>query len=146
MNINEEQGFWHPDHGYWQCLAKVTQEEFNSFPSGTKQVPIKPGFGYNYNGTHWEPPSEEFLKETAIKNIYNIRKKLLKSVVDPWITNTLRFQGLSTEEQNQMTEYRQALLDITKQPGYPLNITWPNPPSFVPVYPTPPSDPVTLQI
>lgn len=40
-------------------------------------------------------------------------------------TVTLRWVGYTEEYQKALTGYRQALLDVTKQPGFPTNVTWP---------------------
>ena len=41
----------------------------------------------------------------------------------------IRWETMSPEEQQVWKDYRQALLDITEQPGWPWNITWPLHPS-----------------
>jgi hypothetical protein len=43
--------------------------------------------------------------------------------------NPMWWASMSTEEQAEVSEYRQALLNITDQAGYPLQIDWPPPPA-----------------
>ena len=56
------------------------------------------------------------------------RNQLLVSDVDPIVTNPLRWNDLTAEKQQEWTDYRTALLDITDQAGFPNTITWPTKP------------------
>lgn len=77
------------------------------------------------NVTPYVPPTaEEILAEATIEAKMQ-RKYLLETVVDPIVTNPLRWADLSAEEQERVKTYRQALLDITDQVGFPHNIEWP---------------------
>ena len=53
------------------------------------------------------------------------RDRKLQSQVDPLISNPLRWAGLSAEKQSEWTAYRQALLDVPQQAGFPHNVVWP---------------------
>lgn len=46
--------------------------------------------------------------------------------------NPMWWQSLDGERQAQVSAYRQALLDITRQPGYPITISWPVTPAWLP--------------
>lgn len=48
-----EIGFFHPVNGYWQTNSGVSDEILNSYPEGTIQVPVKPGYEYIWNGYEW---------------------------------------------------------------------------------------------
>lgn len=54
------------------------------------------------------------------------RDDLLKSDVDP--INAVRWNAMTTEQQTAWTTYRQALLDVPQQAGFPNTITWPTKP------------------
>jgi len=56
------------------------------------------------------------------------RNYLLINFVDPLVTNPLRWEGLTADKQQEWRDFRQALLDITDQEGYPHNIVWPTQP------------------
>ena len=56
------------------------------------------------------------------------RDNLLKSEVDPIVTNPLRWADMTTEQQNAWSQYRTDLLNITDQAGFPHNVTWPTKP------------------
>jgi len=49
----------------------------------------------------------------------------LERDVDPIAGNALRWADLSASEQLKLATYRQALLDITEQEGFPENVIWP---------------------
>jgi len=66
------------------------------------------------------PPTEEYLAEMA----RNERGALLRHL-DTILTNPLRWASYSEEQQAVITKYRQDLLDITDQEGFPNKIGWP---------------------
>lgn len=59
------------------------------------------------------------------------RDQLLTTSVDPVVTNPLRWAALGAEQQQALAVYRQALLDVPAQPGFPHEIAWPSPPESV---------------
>lgn len=48
-----EKGFYHPSWGYWQTLTDPSAEIVTTYPDGTVEVPLKPGGGYDWNGSEW---------------------------------------------------------------------------------------------
>ena len=54
----------------------------------------------------------------------------LLSEVDAFASNPLRWEQLSNVQKGEVREYRQALITIAKQKGWPLNIKWPVKPEF----------------
>lgn len=80
-------------------------------------------------GKTWtEPFSEE---EIANYNanlpsvVRNQRDFLLSTEVDAIAGNALRWNALTTEQQQVWSDYRQALLDIPQQAGFPHEVVWP---------------------
>lgn len=59
------------------------------------------------------------------------REGALEFEVDPFVSNPLRWESLSEAEQAEVRTYRQALLDVTDQSGFPSNISWPSKPSVL---------------
>ncbi len=51
------------------------------------------------------------------------RDNLLKETVDS--VNPMRWEALSEEQKDAWRAYRQALLDVPQQEGFPTNIVWP---------------------
>ena len=54
------------------------------------------------------------------------RDTLLKETVDS--VNPMRWEAMSDEQKDAWRVYRQALLDVPQQEGFPTNIIWPNMP------------------
>lgn len=73
------------------------------------------------------PTSEEIIQEQAA-DARSFRSVLLENHVDPLVSNSLRWNDMTDSQRNAWTTYRQELLDITKQSGFPQNITWPTMP------------------
>jgi hypothetical protein len=71
-------------------------------------------------------PSNRVGLEDAVRGL---RDTLLKEKIDTF--NPIRYATLTTEQQQELATYRQALLDVPAQAGYPANVVWPVPPSFV---------------
>jgi len=64
--------------------------------------------------------------ERAIIEKRQERDELLKTVVDAM--NLMRWESLSETERQAYRDYRQALLDVPHQEGFPENIIWPEEP------------------
>jgi hypothetical protein len=125
-----EKGFYHPTTGYWQTLSDPSEEIRSQYPQGTIEVPLIPGRGYQFNGTEWIAPSQEWLDNTAAEEARNIRDNRLSTEIDPILTNPLRWADLNQEKQQELTDYRRNLLDISNQEGWPHNINWPTKPNY----------------
>jgi hypothetical protein len=125
-----EKGFYHPTIGYWQTLSDPSEEYRSQYPEGTIEVPIKPGAGYEFDGTEWVAPSQEWLDNTAAEEARFIRDDKLSTEVDPIATNPLRWADLTPEKQQEWTDYRRDLLNISNQEGWPHNINWPEKPNY----------------
>ena len=54
------------------------------------------------------------------------RDMLLSSDID--VINAVRWNSFTTEQQAAWTQYRQDLLNIPQQQGFPFNVTWPTKP------------------
>ena len=66
---------------------------------------------------------DALVHERAIKEKRQERDELLRKVADAM--NPMRWEGLSEPEKQAYRDYRQALLDIPQQAGFPENIKWP---------------------
>jgi hypothetical protein len=63
---------------------------------------------------------------TALRNL---RDRILNETVDR--INPIRYASLTTEQQQELIAYRQALLDVPQQAGWPGEIEWPTKPSWL---------------
>ncbi len=73
----------------------------------------------------WTPPTTEQL--TA--NARGQRDNLL-SEIDNIVGNPLRWASFSETQQQAWADYRQALLDVPQQAGFPNTIDWPTKPTI----------------
>jgi hypothetical protein len=123
-----EKGFFHPDRGYWQTLTDPSDQIRATNPEGTVETPLQPTPIHVWDGSQWQEPSQSVKDEYAAAQVRNRRDYLLMAEVDPIASNALRWSSLTADQQQAWAGYRQALLDITKQAGFPHNVTWPSKP------------------
>jgi hypothetical protein len=64
-----EKGFFHPSRGYWQTAGEPPKHVIDGYPEGTVEVPLKPGAGYEWDGSAWvytpPDPAEAIATERA---------------------------------------------------------------------------------
>lgn len=70
------------------------------------------------------PTTEELAQQIRFQ-----RDQLLLAL-DQYVSNPLRWASLSTAQQTELADYRQALLDVPQQPGFPNTISWPTKPTL----------------
>ncbi len=82
-----------------------------------------------------EPPTAEEVAaeitrleaEAPAKAVRAERDRLLATVVDP--INAVRWAAMTEPERAAWTAYRQALLDVPEQAGFPSAVVWPEVPA-----------------
>jgi len=74
-------------------------------------------------------PTQAELDAVEAESIRNKREYILSTVVDPMVSNPLRWASLSSDKQTEWSNYRTALLNVPQQSGFPNSITWPTEPS-----------------
>jgi hypothetical protein len=80
--------------------------------------------GWIWDNTHWVPDGDSVLTTEHLSNkIRQKRDKYLKLHIDSM--NPMRWESLSQVQKNNWMIYRQQLLDIPQQQGFPTNIVWP---------------------
>jgi hypothetical protein len=75
----------------------------------------------------WDTGIVEPTLEEKIQLARQRRDKFLITVVDTM--NAVRWETLTTEQKQEWMNYRQNLLDIPQQSGFPNNIIWPTKPN-----------------
>lgn len=71
------------------------------------------------------PPTQAELDAAAAAQVRAERDSILARVVDPIVSNTLRWADMTTEQKNAWSQYRTDLLNVPQQNGFPYNIVWP---------------------
>ena len=74
------------------------------------------------------PPTQAELDAAAAAQVRVERDNILARVVDPIVSNALRWADLTAAKQAEWTQYRTDLLNVPDQAGFPTNITWPTKP------------------
>ena len=110
---------------YWETLSDPSDEIIAAYPVGTVEVTQRPSHLHTYEGGAWVAPSDAVYDEWKATEVRAERDMLLSTKVDPLVSNTLRWADLSSDKQTEWTAYRQALLDVPEQPGFPSTVVWP---------------------
>jgi len=74
-------------------------------------------------------PTQAELDAVAAANIRAERDNILSQIVDPLVSNPLRWSDLTSDKQSEWSQYRVDLLNVPQQSGFPNTITWPTEPT-----------------
>lgn len=74
------------------------------------------------------PPTQEELDALTAQDVRAERNYKLATEVDVIAGNALRWGGLTDAQRQAWADYRQALLDVPQQAGFPNNVAWPTKP------------------
>lgn len=78
--------------------------------------PYSVEIGSKWTGTEWLV-TEEMVRSK--------RDDLLKNEIDPIVSNPLRWDAFTEAKKAEWAVYRQALLDVPQQEGFPIDVVWP---------------------
>lgn len=96
-------------------------------PENASEVDPRPNSFYDRVGDAWVENIER-KTEALTEEVRLDRDNKLKKEVDPVVTNPLRWAELTTEKQNEWTQYRNDLLNVPQQAGFPITVNWPTKP------------------
>lgn len=82
----------------------------------------------NNDVTAYVTPTQAELDAVAARDIRTQRDYILSTVVDPLVSNPLRWADMTPEIQQTWSTYRRALLDVPQQAGFPNSVIWPTQP------------------
>ena len=106
-------------------VVNIIEVDENNIPEWCIDWPeIAGSFGVNdlYDGVNFSVDPD-----LLAEGIRNTRDEALK-YVDAITNNALRWAALTAEQQQAWADYRQALLDIPQQSGFPHDVVWPTKP------------------
>lgn len=107
-----------------------TLDSFVPYKTGIELATQHDGeIGWTWGENGWDAPV--ILEQTLEEKENIVREKrngLLRRHVD--IMNGIRWESLPEEKKQEYRDYRQALLDVTKQEGFPDNVIWPQKPDI----------------
>ncbi len=111
-----------PDKSFWKQAMSDEESVLEGIADDSTCVVVegkieeKPG----------KKKTEEDVRNAWAKEMRGQRDLMLMSSVDR--INAVRWDLMPDKEKQAWREYRQALLDVPQQPGFPENITWPGHP------------------
>ena len=121
-------GFFHPELGYWETITNPSEEIVAAYLSGTVETPLRPSHLHTWGGSAWVQPTQEAVDADLARSVRSMRDEKLMDM-DDIVTHPLRWAALDADTQAAWAAYRQALLDVPAQAGFPHNVTWPEVPS-----------------
>ena len=108
----------HPDYGWIPYTLDMSDTDMTINNNDLLSL-----IGTNF-AAYVAPTQEELDAETSAQ-VRVERNKILVTVVDPLVSNPLRWADLTSVKQTEWSTYRQELLDVPQQVGFPNTITWP---------------------
>jgi hypothetical protein len=122
INTNSEITPWETEEKAFIKIDGLVDEEKVYYKDGQLlEYPEKPGKFYNWDGSSWV----EDVNSLTV-SVKHTRDLMLQE--SDWTDLVSASGRLGNAKHKAWQDYRQALRDITAQPDYPTNITWPTKP------------------
>lgn len=93
-----------------------------------QSVPSRPQDGQSYK-FDWD--SKTWVLETPLITEDTVRQQRNAALVEIDAVSAARYASLTIQKQQQLQTYRQALLDVPQQAGFPESVTWPTKPDWL---------------
>jgi hypothetical protein len=103
----------HPEHG-WIPYTLNPEDTDNTIDNNQLLLLI----GNDYKS--YVAPTEQELYDAAVASILGVRAYTLETLVDPVISNSIRFDSMNENDRNDVLTFRQEWLDITDHVDYPF--------------------------
>lgn len=108
----------HPQHG-WITYLLTDYDEDTTIDNEEVMALIGTDF------TAYVAPTQAELDAATAAQVRGERDNILTTVVDPLVSNPLRWSDLTSDKQAEWSQYRIDLLGVPQQAGFPNTITWP---------------------
>lgn len=110
---------------YYEAITELSEDEIAALPDGSLVVEKRPQYFYQWNreDSIWDYDYDIHLK-VETEESRNQRDRLLAEL-DSLVGNPLRFASYTDQQKVDLANYRQALLDVPQQSGFPLDVVWP---------------------
>lgn len=112
----------HPDHGWIPYTLDMSDTDMTINNNDLLSL-----IGADFAA--YVAPTQAELDAAAAAQARDERDSILVKVVDPLVSNPLRWADLTSEKQAEWSQYRTDLLNVPQQSGFPSSITWPTKPS-----------------
>jgi hypothetical protein len=121
-NLRMEVEINHPQHG-WIPYGVDPADTDNTINNDEVMALIGTDF------TAYVAPTQAELEAEAAAQARDKRDSILATVVDPLVSNPLRWADLTAGKQTEWSTYRTDLLGVPQQSGFPNSVAWPQEPS-----------------
>jgi len=111
----------HPDHG-WILYTLDPADTDTTIDNEEVMALIGTDFAA------YVAPTQAELDAATAAQVRSKRDDILVTVVDPLVSNNLRWADLTSDKQAEWSQYRTDLLAVPQQSGFPNSITWPTKP------------------
>ena len=116
----------HPVHGWGPYTLSPVESDVTARKNNNDLLEL---MAVNGDVAAYIPPTQARLDEALSAQIRDQRDALLYSEVDVIAGNALRWAALDAATQSAWSAYRQALLEVPQQSGFPNDVVWPVSPS-----------------
>jgi len=93
-----------------------------------QSIPSKPDDGKQYK-FNWESKLWTEIPQAITEQSQRAKRDALLADIDK--ISATRYASLTTEQQQELQVYRQALLDVPQQSGFPEDVVWPQQPAWL---------------
>lgn len=132
LKMNET-GWLLPDETYIQTDGEHVPPSEDAI-----KVSLRPAFYYNYDRINNVWVLDTQTETLELSELSRFERYTLLAEVDAIAGNFIRWSALSREQQDAWVAYREVLLDVPQQAGFPHDIEWPtNPTAVTSATPTP---------
>jgi hypothetical protein len=80
-------------------------------------------FDFDYSTRTWQINTSR--SEQSSRQLRNLELQLIDKINPVW------YNSLTNEQQQELAQYRQALLDVPQQSGFPITVNWPAKPTWL---------------
>ena len=110
---------------YYETLTELSKDDIAALPAGTLVVEKRPDYFYQWNRktSVWDYDRDIHLKIETEENRRQRDRHLVE--LDDLVNNPLRFSSYTDQHKVDLANYRQALLGVPQQDGFPNDVVWP---------------------
>jgi hypothetical protein len=116
---------------YIVSMRTLTPDEITELEErGCKLVPERQEHWYDWNSQTEDWDYNETVHVDYMTEYVRANRDVKLRKLDRKIASPLRYSAFSQELKDEIGVYRQALLDVPQQQGFPLEVVWPEEPVF----------------
>ena len=113
---------------YYIDMQSLSEYEISMLPKGDRIVKARPQSWYDWNEktSDWDYNKASHIASETITQ--RAKRDELLEQLDKIVSNPLRYNSFDKTIQTKLATYRNLLLNVPQQDGFPLSIMWPTNP------------------